>query len=173
MSQFTYPEVFVATRFFVIFRGRTLFRAVGDGGCHAPVSPSMDNLANLPDPTDAALDKALRERFEKKQIYVRGVAGRWALGEKGVGLTPQHPPPARRGGGQTWTGDILVAVNPYCDLQLYSHAIAQKYLGQPLAELPPHIFGPRLAGGRYLCALAPALTARAAVATRAFREHRR
>ena len=41
---------------------------------------------------------------------------------------------------QTFTGSILVAVNPYQLYPIYDAAHIKKYQNQKLGELPPHIF---------------------------------
>jgi len=40
----------------------------------------------------------------------------------------------------TFTGSILVSVNPFKILPIYTQEIVQKYVGQRLGFLPPHIF---------------------------------
>lgn len=41
---------------------------------------------------------------------------------------------------QTYTGSILVAVNPYQLYPIYNAEYIQKYQNQKIGELPPHIF---------------------------------
>jgi myosin-7 len=40
----------------------------------------------------------------------------------------------------TYTGTILVAVNPYQILSIYTSEQIQKYRDKKIGELPPHIF---------------------------------
>lgn len=40
----------------------------------------------------------------------------------------------------TYVGDILIIVNPYQDLGLYTQSNAQKYRGVLRADVPPHVF---------------------------------
>ncbi len=41
---------------------------------------------------------------------------------------------------KTYTGSILVAMNPFKQLDIYSQEYVQRYQGVRIGQLPPHIF---------------------------------
>lgn len=50
-----------------------------------------------------------------------------------LGETSDPPPP------QTYIGPVLVSVNPYRDLQIYSRQHMERYRGVSFYEVPPHL----------------------------------
>ncbi|EFA79637.1 myosin [Heterostelium album PN500] len=40
----------------------------------------------------------------------------------------------------TYTGTILIAINPYCKLSLYTKEMIDSFCDQPIAKLPPHVY---------------------------------
>jgi myosin heavy subunit len=53
--------------------------------------------------------------------------------------------------GQTYTGNILIAVNPFQRLpHLYDPHMMQQYKGAPFGELSPHVFAVADVAYRYV-----------------------
>lgn len=83
--------------------------------------------------------KLKSDRKSKPQkIYVDDLAALDSLSEKAIVEQLMR----RYDGGQIYTyiGDILVAVNPFSDLGLYSSQHQRRYMGKIRSENPPHIF---------------------------------
>ena len=57
---------------------------------------------------------------------------------------------------QTYTGNILIAVNPFAKLpHLYDSHMMEQYRGAPLGDLSPHVFA--VADSAYRCFEYPVL----------------
>ena len=41
----------------------------------------------------------------------------------------------------TWTGPILISVNPFKSLDLYGDDLKDEYTDKTQGELPPHVYG--------------------------------
>jgi myosin heavy subunit len=83
-----------------------------------------DDMCNLVRLDQDTLLENLRTRYAANIIYVCSVL---------VGLKSNSPL-------QTFTGGILVSVNPYQELPIYSPATMESYVGKLLGELPPHLY---------------------------------
>lgn len=94
--------------------------------------------------SEAAFIENLRRRFRENLIYVRtmssarptdlGEGGPRNLQEKPLTLLLCLLPPP-----QTYIGPVLVSVNPYRDLQIYSRQHMERYRGVSFYEVPPHL----------------------------------
>jgi myosin heavy subunit len=51
----------------------------------------------------------------------------------------------------TYTGPILIAVNPFKKLELYDDSFVKKYAGKSIGELPPHVYAVADSAYRALC----------------------
>ena len=92
--------------------------------------------------SEAAFIENLRRRFRENLIYVSamstagpkdlGEGGSRNLQEKPLTLLPHPPNP------QSYIGPVLVSVNPYRDLQIYSRQHMERYRGVSFYEVPTH-----------------------------------
>ncbi|KAK2110551.1 Unconventional myosin-Ic [Saguinus oedipus] len=81
--------------------------------------------------SEAAFIENLRRRFRENLIYVR-LLGR-PVGETNGVAGGRHL------GQRTYIGPVLVSVNPYRDLQIYSRQHMERYRGVSFYEVPPHL----------------------------------
>ncbi|OWK15111.1 MYO1C, partial [Cervus elaphus hippelaphus] len=100
--------------------------------------------------SEAAFIENLRRRFRENLIYVRpefrggGGAGAADAGLQGGGGSGSGASgrnfSASSSDPQTYIGPVLVSVNPYRDLQIYSRQHMERYRGVSFYEVPPHLF---------------------------------
>ena len=83
--------------------------------------------------TNEAINDNLKKRFENKEIYVR-VLFRPPTGA-GDARTDSVALPS-----QTYIGHVLISVNPFRDLGIYTDAVLASYRGKNRLEVPPHVF---------------------------------
>ena len=110
--------------------------------------PDMVVLENL---HEASILECVDRRFRKNLIYVRGVVpspcpANFLIGSldrtqatfifhiRSAFLAVLLPP------AQTFTGSILVSVNPFKPLPLYTPNVMKSYHSKPLGAAPPHVY---------------------------------
>ncbi len=86
----------------------------------------VEDMITLQRLTEEALLYNIRARYMQDLIYVS---------------SPLHALRTLTGSFlQTYTGSILVSVNPYQRLPIYTSDTVREYVGQRLGVMPPHIF---------------------------------
>lgn len=94
---------------------------------HITSSKGVDDMISLGDLQEYAILRNLHIRYNAKQIYVslhlfmKSVL--WYL----IIF-------------QTYTGTMLIAINPYEFLPIYTNALIKQYRDKKFGEMPPHIF---------------------------------
>ena len=88
----------------------------------------LEDMIHIPDLTEAALLANLELRYQNQLIYVCRLLGIFFC--RSLSFTVP----------QTYVGTILVAVNPYETLSIYSDELLRTYNEMRMSDLPPHIF---------------------------------
>ena len=117
---------------------------------HRATVEGIDDMIMLTELHESSLLHNLRVRYLQDKIYVRARALASARACVPAPRSPGGRAGAGRGGArrgracthrQTYTGTILVAVNPYKDIpSLYGMDAVRRYEGRMIGDLPPHIF---------------------------------
>jgi myosin I len=97
--------------------------------------PGVGDFVLLSEVSEAAFMDNLEKRFSKDRIYVRrrcrALCSAWA------GLTPS--PPAHWV-DQTFIGNVVVSMNPYKKVNMYTPELIAQYRSGSMYELPPHVY---------------------------------
>ncbi|THH21199.1 hypothetical protein EW146_g278 [Bondarzewia mesenterica] len=80
-----------------------------------------------------------KEGFKKKQVGVSDMTLLTTISNESVNENLQK----RWTGGEIYTyiGGVLISVNPFRDLGIYTDEILKRYQGKNRLEVPPHVFG--------------------------------
>ncbi|XP_041658240.1 unconventional myosin-VIIa-like [Cheilinus undulatus] len=112
-------------------------------GAKVKVTPSGQRLLVDDEGKEQSLSPELEASLKiMHPTSVEGVEDMIKLGDMNeAGLLRNLLLRHKRGQIYTYTGSVLVAVNPYQDYPMYSAEQVKLYQGRKLGELPPHIFG--------------------------------
>jgi len=89
----------------------------------------VSDMTLLSTVSNEAINENLRKRFESAEIYV-GFA-QLSLLKTAANNMPLF---------QTYIAHVLISVNPFRDLGIYTPAILSSYRGKNRLEVPPHVF---------------------------------
>jgi len=80
-----------------------------------------------------------KEGFKKKQVGVSDMTLLTTITNEAINENLQK----RWTNGEIYTyiGSVLISVNPFKDLGIYTDEVLQKYKGKNRLEVPPHVFG--------------------------------
>uniref|UniRef100_A0A3Q3IR37 Myosin VIIBb n=1 Tax=Monopterus albus TaxID=43700 RepID=A0A3Q3IR37_MONAL len=111
-------------------------------GARVKVTPSGQRLLVDDDGKEQSLSKEQEASLRiMHPTSVEGVEDMIKLGDMNeAGLLRNLLLRHKQGLIYTYTGSVLVAVNPYQDFPMYSSDQVKLYQGRKLGELPPHIF---------------------------------
>nr|XP_020504807.1 unconventional myosin-VIIa-like isoform X1 [Labrus bergylta] len=112
-------------------------------GARVKVTPSGQRLLVDDEGKEQSLSPELEASLKiMHPTSVEGVDDMIKLGDMNeAGLLRNLLLRHKQGKIYTYTGSVLVAVNPYQDYPMYSADQVKLYQGRKLGELPPHIFG--------------------------------
>ena len=100
---------------------------------HATSVQGVEDMISLGDLHEAGILRNLLIRYNENLIYLSKFPGLYK--DTRFALTTIHDITL-----QTYTGSILVAVNPYQILPIYTAEQIKLYKDRKIGELPPHIF---------------------------------
>jgi myosin-7 len=101
---------------------------------HITSIQGVEDMIALGDLHEAGILRNLLMRYNENLIYVSKTS------KKKGGKNMHDPNEFMFSVLQTYTGTILVAVNPYQILPIYTNEQIKRYRDKKIGELPPHIF---------------------------------
>jgi len=109
---------------------------------HATSVQGVEDMISLGDLHEAGILRNLLIRYNENLIYVSPSAhdDEMRLVKQNTGWYKMDTDLTTIHNLQTYTGSILVAVNPYQILPIYTAEQIKLYKDRKIGELPPHIF---------------------------------
>lgn len=90
--------------------------------------------------SEAAFIENLRRRFRENLIYVKTAVSFTILSQNNAVTAMNHVWMCSNVLAQTYIGSVLVSMNPYKELEIYSKQQMERYRGVSFYEISPHMW---------------------------------